>query len=399
MDEYEDAFTDNTGLDEQDPDSLVPYSTPHSELDLTKENLPQPASSATSTSESWRETYTLSPKEEDHTVVPDIPDKHAETERQTSETNLLVDTDQEHDIFESKGKGEKTAEDLIIPESENTSTEAVVPLTVSETSGYYDNTPFVRVVDEPTVMPREKDQTTSTPRESANSDLDSQRAQTTRPQTLDTEAGLVSERDAMPIGVTSSSSPPSTTTVVANHSAFEIWPKVTGPGELEPCLPGAFESSVTSPCRMYTQVPIDPELLRRMDQQAEETARRQREEVAITSPVQPHEPPRSVLRSVTHWLHGNQTTSRHVACSQLLDHGKGPDEVSSWYFDRDSGICRWFGYRGYGGNSNRFYSRLACETLCILDNEDMCQCRNQCFTFCRQSVVMVAIYQAIEWAI
>ncbi|VDP67685.1 unnamed protein product [Echinostoma caproni] len=88
------------------------------------------------------------------------------------------------------------------------------------------------------------------------------------------------------------------------------------------------------------------------------------------------EPMRPVQHSAAPWAYRDVYRfgpPRHPACSQPLNRGVGPDEVSSWYFDTQLNVCRWFGYRGYGGNSNRFYSRTACESLCIRDVENLCE--------------------------
>ncbi|TPP63059.1 Tissue factor pathway inhibitor 2 [Fasciola gigantica] len=88
-----------------------------------------------------------------------------------------------------------------------------------------------------------------------------------------------------------------------------------------------------------------------------------------------HEPLRPVRHSPAPWAYRDTQrfgSPRHQACSQPLNRGVGPDEVSSWYFDTKLHVCRWFGYRGYGGNANRFYSRTACESLCIHDVENLC---------------------------
>lgn len=91
---------------------------------------------------------------------------------------------------------------------------------------------------------------------------------------------------------------------------------------------------------------------------------------------EPTEKPREVHRSSVPWgrrIVETQGPPRHVACNQPLSRGDGPDEVSSWYYDEKDGRCRWFGYRGYGGNGNRFYSRSACEGLCIGDIQNLCE--------------------------
>ncbi|KAA0197885.1 putative kunitz-type protease inhibitor, partial [Fasciolopsis buskii] len=88
-----------------------------------------------------------------------------------------------------------------------------------------------------------------------------------------------------------------------------------------------------------------------------------------------HEPMRPVQHSPAPWAYRDVHRfgpPRHPTCSQPLNRGVGPDEVSSWYFDNQLNVCRWFGYRGYGGNANRFYSRISCESLCIRDVENLC---------------------------
>ncbi|VDL96307.1 unnamed protein product [Schistocephalus solidus] len=59
---------------------------------------------------------------------------------------------------------------------------------------------------------------------------------------------------------------------------------------------------------------------------------------------------------------------RHPACLQPLDMGVGPEELSSWYYDTGSRTCFWFPYAGHGGNANRFYTRTACQDLCVFEN-------------------------------
>ncbi|VDN10426.1 unnamed protein product [Dibothriocephalus latus] len=33
----------------------------------------------------------------------------------------------------------------------------------------------------------------------------------------------------------------------------------------------------------------------------------------------------------------------------------------------------WFPYYGHGGNANRFYTRTACQDLCVFDKSDLCE--------------------------
>ncbi|KAH8870667.1 Tissue factor pathway inhibitor [Schistosoma japonicum] len=92
--------------------------------------------------------------------------------------------------------------------------------------------------------------------------------------------------------------------------------------------------------------------------------------------LQQKEEARPVYHSPIRWAVRSINTvgqPRHIACSQPLDTGVGSDELSSWYYDSNSGKCRWFGYRGNGGNANRFYSRTACEELCVRDNQNLCE--------------------------
>ncbi|CAH8572471.1 unnamed protein product [Schistosoma bovis] len=89
-----------------------------------------------------------------------------------------------------------------------------------------------------------------------------------------------------------------------------------------------------------------------------------------------HSPVRWAIRSIA-----TNGQPRHIACSQPLDRGVGSNELSSWYYDSNDGRCRWFGYRGYGGNANRFYSRTACEELCVRDNHNLCE-----FAKCPKSI-------------
>ncbi|CAH8552606.1 unnamed protein product [Heterobilharzia americana] len=89
-----------------------------------------------------------------------------------------------------------------------------------------------------------------------------------------------------------------------------------------------------------------------------------------------HSPVRWAIRDIA-----SRGQPRHIACSQPLDRGVGSNELSSWYYDSKDGRCRWFGYRGYGGNANRFYSRTACEELCVRDNQNMCE-----FAKCPKSI-------------
>ncbi|CAH8516407.1 unnamed protein product [Schistosoma turkestanicum] len=99
---------------------------------------------------------------------------------------------------------------------------------------------------------------------------------------------------------------------------------------------------------------------------------------------QKKEEARPVYHSTVRWAIRSITTNgqpRHIACSQPLDRGVGSNELSSWYYDSNDGRCRWFGYRGYGGNANRFYSRTACEELCVRDNQNLCE-----FAKCPKSI-------------
>ncbi|CAH8535431.1 unnamed protein product [Dicrocoelium dendriticum] len=88
------------------------------------------------------------------------------------------------------------------------------------------------------------------------------------------------------------------------------------------------------------------------------------------------EPVHAVRRSPSPWPKRDTTqlgTPRQLACTLPLDRGIGPDDISSWHYSPDERRCRWFGYRGHGGNANRFYSRAACEAYCIRDLENMCE--------------------------
>lgn len=83
-----------------------------------------------------------------------------------------------------------------------------------------------------------------------------------------------------------------------------------------------------------------------------------------------------IHRSPSPWPERDTTrlgTPKQIACTLPLDLGTGPDEISSWYYSPQERRCRWFGYRGHGGNANRFYSRAACEAYCIRDMENMCE--------------------------
>ncbi|KAF8568867.1 hypothetical protein P879_05185 [Paragonimus westermani] len=91
------------------------------------------------------------------------------------------------------------------------------------------------------------------------------------------------------------------------------------------------------------------------------------------------EPMRPVRRSPSPWpLRDVQRLGepRQSACTMPLDRGVGPDEISSWYYDKQEYRCRWFDYRGHRGNANRFYSRAACEAYCIRDLENLCEVVN-----------------------
>ncbi|GAA33345.2 Tissue factor pathway inhibitor 2 [Clonorchis sinensis] len=88
------------------------------------------------------------------------------------------------------------------------------------------------------------------------------------------------------------------------------------------------------------------------------------------------EPMRPVRRSPSPWtvrdVH-RLGQPRHETCLLSVDRGAGPDEISAWYYEPNEYRCRWFGYRGHGGNANRFYSRTACESYCIRDLENLCE--------------------------
>ncbi|KAL3311208.1 hypothetical protein Ciccas_010215 [Cichlidogyrus casuarinus] len=108
-------------------------------------------------------------------------------------------------------------------------------------------------------------------------------------------------------------------------------------------------------------------------------------ELNTVEPTKPPEEDKSYIprRGPTPWPRRDTQRNgypRNEACKQELSPGDGPDETNSWYFDKESGECRWFAYSGYGGNANRFYSRQSCEKLCIEDNSDPCsnvQCPDQ----------------------
>ncbi|VDP98127.1 unnamed protein product [Trichobilharzia regenti] len=96
----------------------------------------------------------------------------------------------------------------------------------------------------------------------------------------------------------------------------------------------------------------------------------------LTEDQQTKEPARPVYHSPIRWAVRDIASlgqPSHIACSQPLDRGVGSNELSSWYYDSRDGRCRWFGYRGYGGNANRFYSRAACEELCVKNNQNLCE--------------------------
>ncbi|KAI6186600.1 hypothetical protein M3Y98_00150400 [Aphelenchoides besseyi] len=54
-----------------------------------------------------------------------------------------------------------------------------------------------------------------------------------------------------------------------------------------------------------------------------------------------------------------------TACNMPKDVGRCTGHFSSYYYDRDLGVCELFQYSGCGGNSNRFNSRLQCEETCL----------------------------------
>ena len=39
--------------------------------------------------------------------------------------------------------------------------------------------------------------------------------------------------------------------------------------------------------------------------------------------------------------------------------------LTRWYYDSSSGKCESFGYKGYGGNANRFFTELECQLRTI----------------------------------
>nr|VZH93825.1 unnamed protein product [Spirometra erinaceieuropaei] len=84
-----------------------------------------------------------------------------------------------------------------------------------------------------------------------------------------------------------------------------------------------------------------------------------------------------IRRSRPPWPERNLTAlgarPRHPACHQPLDMGVGPGELSSWYYDISGRSCLWFPYAGYGGNANRFYTRTACQDLCVFEKSNLCE--------------------------
>ncbi|CAL8096082.1 unnamed protein product [Calicophoron daubneyi] len=87
------------------------------------------------------------------------------------------------------------------------------------------------------------------------------------------------------------------------------------------------------------------------------------------------EPIRPIRRSAAPWATRDTDRlgpPRQQACNLELDRGFGPDELSSWYYNPSERKCRWFGYRGNGGNANRFNSRTACEAYCVQDVTNLC---------------------------
>ncbi|KAI6241997.1 hypothetical protein M3Y99_00276400 [Aphelenchoides fujianensis] len=60
------------------------------------------------------------------------------------------------------------------------------------------------------------------------------------------------------------------------------------------------------------------------------------------------------------------TTRKSTAvCNLPKDVGRCTGHFSSYYYDRELGICELFQYSGCGGNANRFQSRRDCEDVCL----------------------------------